>query len=299
VSGGPHERWSPYPTRVVESPAIVPRVDPVVWGTSGQTGPLTASDIERYAANGFTSVDDLVDERTIARLLQEVDFLCSTLDPADERVVAEPGSAAIRSVFAVHELSATFADLLHSPRLLDPVRQLLGENVYIHQSRINRKPPFHGKEFGWHSDFETWHAEDGMPRMRAVSVSIALSENRRDNGSLMIIAGSHRHFVCCVGATPEHHHRVSLQKQVAGVPDEASITQLAASGDIVTCVGPAGSATIFDCNCLHGSSGNITPFGRTNVFVVYNAVDNALQEPFSGTPPRPAFLAERDPTPIP
>ena len=50
--------------------------------------------------------------------------------------------------------------------------QILGSQVYIHQSRVNLKPGFKGKEFYWHSDFETWHIEDGMPRMRALSCSI-------------------------------------------------------------------------------------------------------------------------------
>lgn len=54
-------------------------------------------------------------------------------------------------------------------------RQILGSEVYIHQSRVNYKPGYGGTGFYWHSDFETWHSEDGMPRMRALSVSIALT----------------------------------------------------------------------------------------------------------------------------
>lgn len=52
-------------------------------------------------------------------------------------------------------------------RLLNVARQILGSEVYIHQFRANMKPGFLGKEFYWHSDFETWHVEDGMPSMRA------------------------------------------------------------------------------------------------------------------------------------
>lgn len=63
------------------------------------------------------------------------------------------------------------------PRLLDIAQFLLDDEVYIHQSRLNYKPGFRGKEFYWHSDFETWHVEDGMPRLRALSISITLTEN--------------------------------------------------------------------------------------------------------------------------
>lgn len=291
-------RHSPYPSRVEGPPSILPRVDPVVWGGPSDGGPLDADHLGRYEADGFIVVDDLLTSTEVATLERAVGDLIASMDPSDERLITEPGSSEVRSVFAVHRLSADFADLLSSPRLVDPVRQILGSDVYIHQSRINRKPGFHGKEFAWHSDFETWHAEDGMPRMRALSVSIALTENRPDNGSLMIVSGSHRHFVSCVGPTPANNHVGSLRNQVIGVPDAGSIARLVERGGIATCVGPPGSATMFDSNCVHGSNSNITPYGRTNIFAVYNSVENALEDPYAATSPRPSYLAEREVRPI-
>ncbi len=55
--------------------------------------------------------------------------------------------------------------------------------------------------------------------------------------------------------------------------------------------GEPGSAVLFDCNAMHGSSNNITPYPRTNLFVVYNSVDNSLTEPFVAPTPRPEFIA--------
>ena len=56
---------------------------------------------------------------------------------------------------------------------------------------------------------------------------------------------------------------------------------------------------LFDCNLMHGSNGNITPFPRANAFLVYNAVSNRLEEPFGAPKPRPWFLAHRgDPKPL-
>ena len=45
-------------------------------------------------------------------------------------------------------------------------------------------------------------------------------------------------------------------------------------------MGPAGTVVVFDCNTMHGSNGNITPMPRANAFLVYNALSNALQEPY-------------------
>src|SRR3546814_10424765 len=79
---------------------------------------------------------------------------------------------------------------------------------------------FKGREFYWHSDFETWHVEDGMPRMRALSMSVLLAENTPHNGPLMVIPGSHRTYLTCLGETPDDHYLSSLKKQEYGVPDE-------------------------------------------------------------------------------
>ena len=93
----------------------------------------------------------------------------------------------VRSVFAIHDNNKPFMQLAAHPRLTAITNYLIGTETYIHQSRISFKPGFTGKEFYWHSDFETWHVEDGMPRMRALSCSIALEDNFHFNGPLMVV----------------------------------------------------------------------------------------------------------------
>ena len=205
-----------------------------------------------------------------------------------------PNSGALRSIFAIHRQSPLFARLARDARLLDIARFILGDEVYVHQSRLNYKPGFDGKEFYWHSDFETWHVEDGMPRMRALSASLLLSENSQVNGPLMLIPGSHRTYVTCVGETPSDHYKQSLRKQEYGVPDRESLEKLTRSaGHIAVPTGPVGTLILFDCNTMHGSNGNITPFPRSNAFFVYNAISNALVAPFGAPAPRPEFVAAR------
>ena len=106
---------------------------------------------------------------------------------------------------------------------------------------------------------------------------------------------SRRPRPCCVAVPkPEDHYKQSLKKQEYGVPDDESLSLLAERGGIVAPTGPAGSAMFFDCNTMHGSNSNITPHPRTNVFFVYNSVENALQEPFCGLEPRPGHVATRE-----
>jgi len=110
---------------------------------------------------------------------------------------------------------------------------------------------------------------------------------------LMIIPGSHRKYLTCVGETPEDHYKSSLKKQEYGIPDREHLTALVNEHGIAAPTGDAGTVVIFDCNAMHGSNGNITPYPRANAFIVYNAVSNALKAPFGPKAPRPEFIASR------
>ncbi|KOX19707.1 multidrug DMT transporter permease [Saccharothrix sp. NRRL B-16348] len=287
-----------YPTRTATEAAPITRAEPVVWG--GETsGPLDAGTLASYDAKGFLTVENLLSPEEVDLFRDAVGRLRA--DPvvrADERTVVEKQSDDVRSVFEVHRISELVARLAADPRLLDRARQILGSDVYVHQSRVNFMPGFTGKGFYWHSDFETWHAEDGMPLMRAVSVSIALTDNYPFNGGLMLMPGAHRTFVPCAGATPDDHYRSSLKEQEIGVPSRAHLTALADAHGIEQFTGPAGSALMFDSNSMHGSGSNITPFPRSNIFLVFNSVENTLVKPFAAARPRPDFVASRDFTPL-
>src|SRR3546814_3582850 len=128
------------------------------------------------------------------------------------------------------------ARLAADDRLAGVARFLLGDDVYVHQSRLNYKPGFVGKEFYWHSDFETWHVEDGMPQMRALSMSILLAPNTVLNGPLMIIPGSHRKYLTCVGETPEDHYRSSLKKQERSEEHTSELQSLMRTSYAVFCL---------------------------------------------------------------
>lgn len=287
-----------YPSRGATE-VLTPRQDPVVWGAPDAPGPVSPADLLSFERDGFLAIDELITDDEVAVYRNELNRLVNDPDiRADERSIVEPKSKEIRSVFEVHKISEVFAKLVRDERVVGRARQILGSDVYVHQSRINVKPGFGASGFYWHSDFETWHAEDGLPRMRTVSVSIALTENYDTNGGLMIMPGSHKTFLGCAGATPKDNYKKSLQMQDAGTPSDDALTQLAAQHGIKLFTGKAGSATWFDCNCMHGSGDNITPFPRSNVFIVFNSVENTAVEPFAAPVRRPEFIGARDFTPV-
>lgn len=284
-----------YPSRQATEPEMLPRQDPVVHGDWTAAAPISKMQAAKFEREGYLVLDSVFAEDEIAFLQREAGALLGDPTALDSNtVITESDSNEIRSIFEIHSQSKVMARLAADKRLANVARFLLGDEVYLHQSRLNYKPGFQGKEFYWHSDFETWHVEDGMPRMRALSMSILLAENTPHNGPLMLIPQSHHIFLTCVGETPENHYRTSLKRQEYGVPDKDNLAALAHEHGIVAPTGKPGTVIVFDCNLMHGSNGNITPFPRANAFLVYNAVSNRLGSPFGVDTPRPPFIAARE-----
>ena len=101
--------------------------------------------------------------------------------------VREKASEAVRTNFAAHMYSHPFARLARHPRMVEPVVQLFGEPVYMHQFKINGKMAFDGDVWQWHQDYGTWKADDHMPEARAMNVAIFLDDVNEFNGPLMLI----------------------------------------------------------------------------------------------------------------
>jgi len=287
----------PYLTRSGHKKTMFPRVDPVVHNRNQNRwdGPLGEESLSRYERDGFLWFDGFFSQERVQPFFDELrDMAHDASLMNSKQVIKDPEADELRSVFAMHEISERFSELTRDPRILGMVRQLLGSDVYIHQSRINDKFGFQGSGFNWHSDFETWHAEDGMPHMRAISASLMLTDNNEFNGPLMLIPGSHHYFVPAIEPTPDANWKDSLKAQRVGVPEREDLAWLAERGGIVAPKGRPGSLLLFECNTLHASNKNMSPWPRSNLFFVYNSVDNTLKEPFCGNKPRPEFLATRE-----
>ena len=295
------ERIDLYPTRRSEE-VIFERLDPVVFGTGEPVGKdsLNLQQLEFYTQNGYLVIPNVFSPEEVDRLVAAYQALATSPDlQGKEELVLEPNSNAPRSIFSLHHYSEVFDQLSKQRRILDKVKQILNSEVYIHHSRINIKRPLNGKSFPWHSDFETWHAEDGLPRCRILSAWVMLSENNAFNGPLYVIPGSHRYFVSCAGATPENHHQVSLRKQEYGVPSLKALQHLVGKGGLAAAHGGPGTLILHEGNTMHGSSDNLSPFPRTNLFFVYNSVENLpAEQPFAASEFRPEFLGSRDFMPL-
>ena len=149
---------------------------------------LSSSQIEEFEERGFLFFPELLKSQEVKLLTDHLEGLYSRTGP---EVVREKKGDGIRLVYGTHEYCQPYGRLSMLPRLLQPVRQLLRSEVYIHQSRLNPKHGFSGGAWNWHQDFGTWHREDGMPEPKCVMTAVLLHESGPVNSPLLLIPGSH------------------------------------------------------------------------------------------------------------
>jgi len=188
--------------------------------------------------------------------------------------------------------SEPFAKLARHPRMIEPVQDLFGEKLYMHQFKINGKMAFEGDVWQWHQDYGTWLNDDMMPTERAMNVAIFLDEVNEYNGPLMFIPGSHKKGVV------DAKHDLTTTSYPLWTVDNKLIAQLVeraggTQGGIIAPKGPAGSMILFHSCLVHASSANLSPFNRVSVYLSLCAVSNHIRRH-----KRPEYIAHRDFTPI-
>ncbi len=244
---------------------------------------LTAAQMQQFHTEGWLFLPNLFTEEEIEVLRDE----SAAVLASDRQEIWREKGGAPRTAFAAHTYSEAHKLLARHPRMIDPVEQVFGEKVYMHQYKINAKVQFDGDVWQWHQDYATWMRDDGMPEPRAMNISIFLDEVFPYNGALMIVPRSQKHGNISAA------HDTATTAYPLWTLDNATVAKLVAEGGIIQPVGKPGSMLMFHGNLVHGSAGNITPLPRRIVYLTLNAVSNAIQKPT-----RPEWIAHRDPAPI-
>jgi len=245
---------------------------------------LTPQQIEHFERDGYLFFPSLFTPPEIKMLTDEVPRLYAQYRPENVR---EKTGDVVRTNFAAHLYSYPFAKLARHPRMVQPVTQLFGEDVYMHQFKINGKAAFDGDVWQWHQDYGTWRNDDHMPEPRAMNVAIFLDDVNEFNGPLMFIPGSHTLGVL------DADHDTNTTSYPLWVINHTTITKLVERGGIVAPKGPAGSMILFHGCLVHASTSNLSPWNRVSVYLSLCAVSNHIRR-FK----RQGYIAHRDFTPI-
>ena len=196
-------------------------------------------------------------------------------------------SGVARTAFAAHLYNDTFRRLGAHPRLINPVKQLLGGDIYMHQYKVNAKAAFDGDVWQWHQDYGTWARDDLMPEPRAMNIAVFVDDVTPANGPLIFIPGSHKNGVVEAG------HDLETTSYPLWTLDREKVTELYQQGGCEAPIGDAGSMLLFSSLLVHASPPNISPMDRTIVYLSLCHVDNHIRQ-FK----RPEWVAHRDFTPI-
>ena len=245
---------------------------------------LTQEQIDTFSQQGYLFFPSLFTSDEIGVLNAQLDGIFSAHRPENVR---EKGSDAVRTSFGVHMYNAAFARLARHPRMVEPVKQIFDEDVYMHQFKVNAKAAFDGDVWQWHQDFGTWHEDDQMPEPRAMNVAIFLDDVNEFNGPLMFIPGSHK-----LGTIDARHDTQTTSYPLWTI-DEATIAKLVDKGGLVAPKGSAGSMILFHSCLVHASGSNLSPWHRRTVYLSLCAVSNHIRR-FK----RPAYIAQREFEPI-
>ncbi|HEY8665396.1 MAG TPA: phytanoyl-CoA dioxygenase family protein [Tepidisphaeraceae bacterium] len=160
-----------------------------------------------------------------------------------------------------------YSAIVHSGRIVEPIRQILADEVYHWHHKMMLKEPFVGGAWEWHQDYGYWYGDNCLfPNM--ISCMIAVDRASKENGCLQVLRGSHLMGRINHGASGGQ----------AGA-DMERVNAAVARLETVYCEMEPGTALFFHCNTLHRSDPNKSPNSRWSLICCYNAMNNI---PFTG-----------------
>ena len=148
-------------------------------------------------------------------------------------------------------------------RIVRPMENFLGEEIYHYHSKIIWKNPGEGG-FDWHQDYGYWYKQ-GCLYSDMGSCFIMLDKASRENGCLKVLKGTHK-----VGRIS--HDSISETDEQA---DLERIALLEKRHETVYITAEPGDVLFFHCNLLHSSARNDSNYSRRTLIVCFNTKSNS------------------------
>lgn len=247
---------------------------------------LTASQCAHFEREGVLVFPDPFSPAEVAVLGQEV----ARLGDIHADGVAREHTGGVKSLFRSHEpdgptASAAFRALVHTPRVVRPVQQVLNsDGVYVYHSKINAKPGIEGTPWMRHQEYNSW-SKDGCPTPDMAKFNVMLNETSEFSGGLYISPGSYKFGLL------ESMLDTLTGYKLWSTPKQTMVDVFRSSPKPVAISGRAGTAVLFHCNVLHASGHNLSGEDRWHVYISCNTVAN---KPILGPTPRPSWVVSRN-----
>lgn len=225
---------------------------------------LTQEQIDFYHANGYLSVEKVLSAAEIAELGRVTDefveksrAITAHTDVFDLEPGHTPESPKLRRLKNPVQQHPVYDGAIRHGGILDIVEQLIGPGVRTNGNKLNMKSAEFGSPVEWHQDWAFYpHTNDDL-----LAVGITLDDMMLENGSLLVIPGSHK------GPLYDHHQDGIFVGAVTDPefnPDEHEVVPLEVK---------AGGITIHHARSLHASAPNVSSRPRRLLLFQYCALD--------------------------
>ncbi|MGH1492378.1 MAG: phytanoyl-CoA dioxygenase family protein [Acidimicrobiales bacterium] len=245
---------------------------------------LSDQQVEEYRRQGWIVIPNVFSA-------DEVEMLGTAATEVLERPGPEVGredDGAPSICWGMHLFDERLGALTRHPAIVEPARQLLDNDVFVHQSRINMKQT-NGSIVAWHQDFGTYHRVDGVPEPRGIMIAVFVDDVSITNAPLLAVPGSHTEgLVSTAQVDPDSPDHETVSKYRYDITEE-KMADLVDRHGLEAITAPAGSVLLMDMTVVHGSSINISPQRRLVLYINVCPVDNRGE-----SYERPEYYAARD-----
>ena len=213
-----------------------------------------------FSNDGYIIKKNLFSEDEINKLKK---FIESSSDKKNDARETRSSTGKLSITLWDHPSDDLFGKFSTNERIVKPMEEYLGDEVYHYHSKIIWKKPGDGG-FDWHQDYGYWYHNACLyPDM--ASCFIMLDKATKENGCLKVLKGSHK--VGRIG------HGVSdTPEQTA---DMERITELEKRHESVYITAEPGDALFFHSNLLHSSDANKSKNSRRTLIVCFNVKSNS------------------------
>jgi len=221
--------------------------------------------INSYQENGYALLPEVINE------LPEFEAL---IDQDTEKVYEKDDSTLIKEI----------------------TQTLLGEQVYLHQTKVNLKNQNESSVWPYHRDFPFWKVFDHFPDNQFLNVVVYLDDVFEGSGELKVIPKSHNHFLAREAQDVQIDYSLegSASSDLLFSFSTDELEMFSSSYGIDSTIGRKGSLLIFDPNLIHGSGSSSIDYSRKIMILTFNACSNIPLEQSK----RPNYLCNINRTPI-
>lgn len=233
---------------------------------------FTSEQVAQFSRDGYQIVRGLVPAETCAQMraiagrdlamaVPPVEYEADTQYPGAPQSLEAPGGRTVRRLLQAYARDAGFRSWATAEPIVMRLKQLLGPQIALSQAHHNcvmTKDPAYSSLTSWHRDIRYWSFE----RPELVSVWLALGEERRDNGCLLLLPGSH--------AMDFDASRLDgAQFLRTDVAENAALLQTQVCAEL-----NPGDVLFFHCRLFHAAGSNRAARTKFSVVFTYRALDN-------------------------